>query len=144
MKRMWKILIVAGAVQLSTALAQAQIRYLTVQAPHTPVPPMALLPATDPPVAVNSAASVKVVARPRPSQDPSFDKAGIEKRVLAFQQQRAREGSASAQYDLAMRYLKGDAVEKDVQRAREWLTTAAKGGSPEAQRKLEQLDATPK
>jgi TPR repeat protein len=144
MKRMWQILVVVGAVQLSSALAHAQIRYLTVRAPHNPVPPMALLPATDTPVAVNSSVSVKVVARPRVSQDLSFDKAGIEKRVLAFQQQRAREGSASAQYDLAMRYLKGDGVEKDVQRARQWLTTAAKGSSPEARRQLEQLDSTAK
>ena len=144
MKRIWQILVVVGAVHLSSAWVHAQIRYLTVRAPHSPVPSMTLLPGTAPPVAVSSSASVKVVARPRASQDPSFDKAGIEKRVLAFQQRRAREGSASAQYDLAMRYLKGDGVEKDVQHARELLAAAAKGGSPEAQRKIEQLDTTPK
>jgi TPR repeat protein len=64
--------------------------------------------------------------------------------VLAFQQQRAQESSTSAQYELGMRYLKGDGVEKDTRQARHWLELAAKGGNTEARYKLDHLDAAAK
>ncbi len=62
---------------------------------------------------------VVVVQLPRPSAAETAAK------VLAFQQQRALAGSAQAQYDLGVRYLTGDAVEKNLTEARKWLTLAA-------------------
>jgi TPR repeat protein len=141
MKRSWNILVVAGALQLSGACAQAQIRYLTVPTPRNPVPPMRLLlpsvaPAASPP------AAQKVKVRPPALQGPAFDKSEVDKRVLAFQRKQAREGSASAEYELGIRYLKGNGVGKDAHQARYWLSLAAKGGSLQAHKKLQELDAS--
>jgi TPR repeat protein len=59
---------------------------------------------------------------------------------LEFQQKRAAEGSASAQFDLAMRYLSGDGVEMNEATARSWLRKAAAGGNGQAAKKLKELE----
>ena len=73
-----------------------------------------------------------------------MDKAELDRRVVAFQKKRALEGSPSAQYELGMRYLKGDGVVKDMVTARKWLADAVRGGSTEASKKLTELDADAK
>ena len=136
---------------LATATAQAQIRYITRQAMHTPVPPMPLLTVTQPSaVSATAATAATAAVKPTPPVPAAalagsdFDKAEVEKRVISFQKQRAQEGSASAAYELGLRYLKGDGVEKDAERARQWLALAAKGGSSSAQKKLAELGPAPK
>ncbi|MBI3875696.1 MAG: SEL1-like repeat protein [Verrucomicrobia bacterium] len=54
---------------------------------------------------------------------------------------RAESGSAQAQYDLGLRYLTGDGVEKDDGKAREWLQKSADGGNAQARNKLNSLNA---
>ncbi len=61
------------------------------------------------------------------------------RKAVEFQKKRAEEGSPQAQYDLGVRYLKGDGVPKNEVLGREWLQKSAKNGSPHAQRKLDEL-----
>lgn len=62
------------------------------------------------------------------------------KRVIEFQKKRAQAGSAAAQYSLAVRYLEGDGVEKDLAEACKWLRAAAKQDYTWAKRKLVELE----
>ncbi len=101
-------------------------------------------PAT--PTAVNPrvqpARPVMRVVPPAP-QDPAKVRAEKEatlRRIVEFQKKRASEGSASAQYELGARYLKGDGVEKDEAIGRKWLETSAKAGYGPAAKKLQELD----
>lgn len=70
---------------------------------------------------------------------PSLDKGDVERRVVAFQRKRADEGSPSAQYQLGLRYLRGEGVPKDSGEARKWLSLALKSGHTQAKRKLAEL-----
>lgn len=74
-----------------------------------------------------------VVQLPRPSAAETAAK------VLAFQQQRALSGSAQAQYDLGVRYLAGDGVEKNLTEARRWLSLAVAQKHALAVKKLAEL-----
>jgi hypothetical protein len=53
---------------------------------------------------------------------------------------RAEKGSPSAQYDLGMRYLKGDGVQQDEEIGRSWLEKAARQGDNLAYEKLKDTD----
>lgn len=85
-------------------------------------------------VAARPAPVLVVVQLPRP---PAAETAA---KVLAFQQQRAQAGSAQAQYDLGMRYLTGDGVEKNVIEARKWLTLAVAQKHAFATKKLAETE----
>lgn len=61
------------------------------------------------------------------------------KKVFEFQKKRAADGSPSAQFDLGMRFLTGDGVEKDEATARSWLKKASAGGNSQAARKLREI-----
>lgn len=61
-------------------------------------------------------------------------------RVIEFQKKRALAGSAAAQYSLAVRYLEGDGVEKNLAEACKWLRAAAKQDYTWAKRKLAELE----
>ena len=74
-------------------------------------------------------------ASPQPAQLTDATK----QKVLEFQQKRAAEGSANAQFDLALRYLSGDGVEKNETTALSWLRKAAAGGNGQAAKKLKDL-----
>jgi hypothetical protein len=63
----------------------------------------------------------------------------IQRKTIEFQKQRAEAGSDTAQYDLAMRYLKGDGLERDAAKARRWLEKSAKSGNTLAAKKLKEL-----
>jgi TPR repeat protein len=56
--------------------------------------------------------------------------------AVAFQKQRAAEGSDSAALELAKRYSEGRGVDKDPAQARRYLEQAAAAGNEEAQRLL--------
>jgi TPR repeat protein len=60
-------------------------------------------------------------------------------RFVAFEKQRAAEGSPTSQYDVAIRYLTGNGVEKDQQQARHYLEMAARQGYGPAVQKLKDL-----
>jgi len=63
-----------------------------------------------------------------------------EQRIIEFQKQNAISGNRSAQYDLGMRYLKGDGVEQDDALALQWLKNAAQAGHSRAEKELPALE----
>jgi len=75
-----------------------------------------------------------------PSGPPVASKEEVARNTLAFQKQRAQAGAAHAQYDLGVRYQKGDGVDKDLKLARKWLAAAAKNGHSLASKKLAELE----
>lgn len=79
----------------------------------------------------------------RPNSPPQVDakkveaeKKRIQQNVLERQTERAKLGDARALYDIGLRYLKGDGVEADREKALEHLRQSAKGGESLARRKL--------
>ena len=54
--------------------------------------------------------------------------------------ERAAEGSPSAQYELGLRYLQGDGLEKNEAEGRKWIEQSAKNDYTQAKKKLEELD----
>lgn len=64
----------------------------------------------------------------------------LNRNALQFQIDRAAEGSAVAMRSLGQRYMTGDLVEKDEEKAREWLKKAADAGDNSAVVLLERLD----
>lgn len=63
-----------------------------------------------------------------------------EQRIISFQRQNAISGNPSSQYDLGMRYVKGDGVEQDDKQALEWLKLSAKRGNSRAKKELAALE----
>ncbi len=122
------------APQMQRAPAQTPARQ---PPPSTPAPTAPTAPTAP---AVSAPALRPVV---RPPIDPAVAKAAREeadRKAFEFQKKRAEEGSESAQYELGMRYLKGEGVEKDEALARKWLTQSSKNGYTPATRRLEELD----
>jgi TPR repeat protein len=113
------------AAERQARAAQAQQAYVA------PVPGQPIVPG-QPGLAVPQAVVIRPVA---PKQvDPDQ-----EERIINFQRQNAVSGNPSAQYDLGMRYLKGDGVEQDDKQAMEWLKLAAGSGNSRAEKHLEAL-----
>jgi TPR repeat protein len=113
------------------------------QAQVAPAPPPDAAPVTTGPTPANATPRASTQTVVRPPIDPEVAKASREqanKKALEFQKKKAEEGSESAQYELGMRYLKGDGVEKDEATARRWLTMSSKNGYSAATRRLEELD----
>lgn len=70
---------------------------------------------------------------------PDTKKAEIEEKVIAWQKKQAEAGSQSAQYNLAVRHLSGNGVEKDMDRAIALLEAAATQGHPQASKLLDEV-----
>lgn len=106
------------------------------QANPQSVPPSGVraLPAR-PPSSIAPASRAVPLFRPQPPKEQTAQK------IVEFQKRRAAQGSATAQYDLAIRYLKGDGVELDEQKGRELLESAAKNGHSQAKKKLDEFKA---
>jgi len=66
-------------------------------------------------------------------------KAEAEVAKLKFDQDQAEDGKDLYQYRLGMRYLKGEGVEKDLAKAREWLKKSADQGNQDAAKQLAKL-----
>ena len=60
--------------------------------------------------------------------------------VIAWQRKQAEKGMRSSQYDLGMRYLTGNGVERDTNSARFWLKMSADQDCVEAKAALKKLD----
>jgi hypothetical protein len=124
---------------IGSTAAQGQISHVTVRTLKSPGPPMALVQSNAPPAAAAVASPAPVHVRR--IVRPSVDKAELERRVVAFQQQRAVEGFPSAQYQLGLRLLEGNGVERNVAAGRKWLAAAAEAGHSQARKKIEELKA---
>jgi len=137
------LLAAAGMIATPDTLAQSA-RQLTRKI----VPPPANQPParqTPPPSAARPPANVpspQPAAAPAPV-DPAKEKAKQEevlKKTIEFQKKRAAEGSPSAQYELGLRYLNGDGLEKNEAEGRKWIEQSAKNDHTQAKKKLEELD----
>lgn len=87
-----------------------------------------------------------VAARPGAPVDRAkvqAQKQKSESDLIKFHRQRAQAGSDNAQYELGVRYLAGNGVEKDEKLGRQWLEKSAKAGNPKAVRKLQELGTAP-
>jgi hypothetical protein len=102
--------------------------------PKQPTPPPA---AARPPAVVPSQPAV--VPAPVDPEKEKAKQAEALKKTIEFQKKRAEEGSPSAQYELGLRYLKGDGLEKDVETGRKWLEKSAEQDYSPAKKKLEEL-----
>lgn len=85
------------------------------------------------------AAAVAAPVVPVRREDP-----GLEDRIISFQRQNAISGNRTSQYDLGMRYLKGDGLEQDLKQARHWLELSAKNGYSRAKKQLAHMPAETK
>ncbi len=126
--------------------AEAQARRLTervVNSDNTPVRPAQ--PGTPAPQRPNPTAVAPV---PRPllvntnviPEKTKAQKDEMVRKTIAFQKKQAEAGAPTAQYDLGVRYLNGDGVEKDSELARKWLNASATNGNTQAAKKLLELE----
>lgn len=90
----------------------------------------------EPKIVIPDRPEVFISVDPRP---PSPEQQKIEANRVASLMVQATNGVASAQYDLALRYLNGKGVEKDANIARAWLEKAASKGHTYAKRALATL-----
>ena len=75
--------------------------------------------------------------------EKEISRAEATKKTVEFQRRKAAEGSPQFQYDLGMRYLKGDGVERDSKMARFWLKASADQSHTLAAKKLAELSVEP-
>lgn len=132
----------SGLVTVAPAPGAPAALATRVPQPVVPARPAAATPAPGsklPPLA-------QVLAPPAPAPAPrqASQSAQVARRVVEVQKARAKEGSPEAQFDLGVRYMNGDGVMPDLERARHWLTEAALSGHAAAARKLAELDALPR
>ena len=136
-----KTLLIASALALGIHAASAQVtaRRLTERIrpqtepqapPARPAPSLAPRPASSP-----------TPAAPADPARAEAKKAEQQRKVIEFQKKKAEEGYPIAQYDLGMRYWKGDGLDKDPVLARKWLHAASTNGSAVAEKKLKELEA---
>lgn len=141
-----RLCLLVGAVLAGSLAPQLHAQYLAPRqylrrldpnapSPRPAPPPNPGLPpgpVVSPPPA-RPAAPATNTARLTPAQIEA------QKRAVELLRQRAEAGNASAQYELAMRYLNGKGVEKNPAEARKWLTAAAKQDYVWAKKKLQEL-----
>jgi hypothetical protein len=95
-----------------------------------------LLPARTAPPAPQVAAPTAAPIDPAKAAAAKDD---VDKKRLEYQRKKAEAGSEFAQYDLGIRYLTGDGVEKNTNTAKMWLEKAAKNDNGAAKKKLREL-----
>lgn len=88
----------------------------------------------------------QVAEKRRVAQQPAVEAAAAKKQAadaatLKFYQELAEKGDASGQYRMGIRYLKGDGVPKDLDKARDYLSTATAQGNQDAAAELARLSA---
>ena len=124
--------------------AQAQVgtspRTLTrrIEPLTRPQPPRAVLPSAQGGTAASASAAPLTA---KEIEQKQLEESAEAKKKLKWQMERAEKGSDPAQYALGMRYLNGDGVEKDLDKAKKWLKEAAKNGNAEAKKKLPEVEA---
>ncbi len=111
----------------------------TLRTPNAPATPPAP-PVTQAPAAVTPPATPAPILTNAVPEKTKEQKAEILRKTIEFQKKKAEEGAPTAQYDLGMRYLNGDGVEKDMDLAKKWLNASATNGNSQAVKKLESLN----
>jgi len=125
----------------SSAQAARQRTRSIVPQPNKPPAPggaPASRPAPASPAAVPATTHAAVPAPPPPADAEKAKQENVRK-TIEFQKKRAAEGSPSAQYELGLRYLLGDGVDKDETAGMKLLEQSAAQDYTLAKRKLEEL-----
>ena len=142
----WALLtvVVIGSGLPETAWAQYRSPrdYTKRIAPLTTPPASGTKPAPTPAPAQPAPPAAQYVTPPTDPAKAKADKEAALKRTVAFETKLAEGGTAWAQYELGLRYLKGNGVEKNAETGRSWLEKAARNGDEKAVQKLAELDAT--
>jgi hypothetical protein len=107
-------------------------------APLLPPPPPRAQPGS-----AGAQGAAGAVAQPVDPAKVAAQKQKTESDLIKYHRQRAEAGSDNAQYELGIRYLSGNGVERDEKLGREWLSKSAKAGNPKAAKKLEELRPKP-
>jgi len=139
------LLLVLAASELSAQSARQLTRRIVPQ-PNKPPPTgevPASKPAPAPPAAVPATTNAAVPAPPPPADAEKAKQENVRK-TIEFQKKRAAEGSPSAQYELGLRYLRGDGVEQDETAGMKLLEQSAQQDYTLAKRKLEELQVKKK
>jgi len=137
----WSAWILFLAVTNLSAQTARQLTRRIVPPPNNASPATgtpASRPAPPPPAAVPPPNNVAVPAPPPPA-DAEKAKQETLRKTIEFQKKRAAEGSPSAQYELGLRYLKGDGVDKDEAAGMKLLEQSAKQDYTLAKKKIEEL-----
>jgi hypothetical protein len=132
-----------GARRMTRRLPQAPPQPAASVNTNAPAPPQPTPAVTAPIPVVRTQAVVRIVQPPVDPEKARLAKEEAVRKTVEFQKKRAEEGSESAQYELGVRYLKGEGVEKDEATGRKWLTMSAQNGYAPATRKLEDLNKPP-
>jgi hypothetical protein len=111
--------------------APAQINSVTRPTIQRATPSFPLFTTVPVNVATGNVVYVRVSVAPDPAE--------LLRKTVESQKKRAAEGSAGAQYDLGLRYLAGEGVEKNPELGRKWLDLSAAQGNTGAIRKIEEL-----
>jgi len=131
---------VLAALFITAISLQAQVgtspRTLTkrIEPQIRPQPPSVRAPSSGAAPAV--AAAPKAPPTAAELEQKQMEQSAEEKKKLQWQMERAEKGSDPAQYTIGMRYLEGKGVEKDLKKARKWLTESAKQGNADAKKTL--------
>ena len=134
----WILVLVVTNLSVQTA---RQLTRRIVPPPNNASPATgtpASRPAPTPPAAVPSPNNAAVPAPPPPADAEKAKQEALRK-TIEFQKKRAAEGSPSAQYELGLRYLKGDGVDKDEAAGMKLLEESAKQDYTLAKKKIEEL-----
>ena len=147
MKMFRLFVLIFSVVFFTEGLAHAQARKLTsrVVNPDNTLkqPPQPGLESAAPSAPARAITPPAAPAQILPAVVPEKtkeQKAEQVRKIVEFQKKRADAGAPTSQYDLGMRYLTGDGVEKDPELARKWLKAASTNGNSQATKKLAELD----
>jgi TPR repeat protein len=147
--RCFSLVLLVGCVFTITASGQVSARRITKRAVDAnaaenralnhalSTPAQQPAPTATPPRAP-AAVPAPVLTNTVPEKTPE-QKAQLLQKTIEFQKKRAAAGAPTAQYDLGMRYLNGDGLEKNPELAQKWLKAAAANGNSQAAKKLQEL-----
>ena len=111
------------------------------QPPSAPVPPAKPGPPSVTPPARTAVPVAPAAPAAAVKTKTDAEKAELLKKTIKSERKRAEGGSDAAQYDVGMRYFRGDGVEKNLEEARKWLEMSAKQGHETAAKRLEDVKA---
>jgi TPR repeat protein len=146
MKNVFTIFLAISFLSIASAQSARQLtrRIVPPSNNSSPAGGAAAVKPASPPAAAQPATNSTAVPGPPPPADPEKAKQETVKKTIEFQKKRAAEGSPSAQYELGMRYLTGDGVEKDEAAGTKLLEESAKQDYTLAKKRLDELKAKQK
>lgn len=132
-----KVLVLVALFASAFSL-QAQVgtspRTLTRRiAPQLPPQPAVARPGG---AGVAPAAAPKAPPTAAELEQQKMEQSAEEKKKIQWQMDRAEKGSDPAQFAIGMRYLEGNGVDKDLKKARKYLTESARQGNADAKKTL--------